>query len=168
MHLIGRKGVGRTGLDTTATASATIFGETRVLLLFEFHGRDDDAEEEPRAEFFAQNAGVFAGPAYACIAREKAFYHGAGIDEGTRLEWATVGLQAGFHALQTLKEYSMIVAGNDAAIRLLTAGNGIPRDPALRRLCRVDGKRHGGAGIVVGRTDDYRTRPGKDIPERRP
>ena len=74
----------------------------------EIERRQDDAEEEPRAVFAADEVRMLALPAEACGLSQRFFHHGGGVDEDFDLA-AEFGDERARHVLQALLDDVVIV-----------------------------------------------------------
>ena len=154
VHLVrGGEGVGGAGVDAARAGAATVGGGECELVWLECEGRDDDGEEEPRAELLVEDAGVFADPADACIAGVDALDDGAGIDEAAGLEGAEFGEELVAEFFQAAEQDFVVIRGAFAV-----GGPGVAGDPAGSVGSGVGGARLG--GIVIGGADNHGARPG--------
>ena len=109
VHLIRREGLRGAGVDAAGAGSAAVGSERRQFGGGEFERSEDDSEEKPGAELLVKDAGVFARPAEAGIARINALDERTGIDIAARLEGADCLTQRSVEGFEALEQNFVII-----------------------------------------------------------
>src|SRR6185437_12713279 len=157
IHLARRKCFGGTGIDAARAGTAAVCGRKRPCLLGKVERRDDDSEQQPRAEPFVEDAGVFADPADAGTLRILALHDWPGVNVAACLEVGTKTLMEGvLDGAQLCKKDLMVVTARVVVMR--ASAPRVACNPPCTGRSIVDRTRC--VGVVVDGTDHDGARPG--------